>query len=237
MNIKPILFSTEMVKAILEGRKTQTRRILKPQPDFNKAWENLGFSENKFGIKTDLEIPDIDVTGNFLGVSSPIEIDGFKATGMCIPNIPIKIHKGDILWVRETWQTTWNENKKSWDTIYKADGGYWIDDDGIMKWKPSIYMPKKRARIFLEVTNVRVERLQDITEEDAIAEGIERVSIAPFVHRFKNYLCNNKFIGPKESFKTLWMKINGIDSWKSNPWVWVYEFKQVHHPKDFLNEH
>ena len=98
-------------------------------------------------------------------------------------------------------------------------------------------MPKKRARIFLEVTNVRVERLQDITEEDAIAEGIERVSIAPFVHRFKNYLCNNKFIGPKESFKTLWMKINGIDSWKSNPWVWVYEFKQVHHPKDFLNEH
>ncbi len=234
---KPILFSTEMVQAILEGRKTQTRRILKPQPDFNKAWENLGFSENKFGIKTELEIPDIDVTGNFLGVSSPIEIDGFKATGLCIPNIPIKIHKGDILWVRETWQTAWNFYKKSCDTIYKADGGYWIDDDGIMKWKPSIYMPKKRARIFLEVTNVRVEPLQEISEEDAIAEGIERVSIAPFVHRFKNYLCNNKFIGPKESFKTLWMKINGIDSWKANPWVWVYEFKQVHHPKGFLNEH
>ena len=203
-----------------------------------KYLEQMINEEEKLnGIKTDLEIPDIDVTGNFLGVSSPIEIDGFKATRLCIPNIPIKIHKGDILWVRETWQTTWNENKKSWDTIYKADGGYWIDDDGIMKWKPSIYMPKKRARIFLEVTNVRVERLQDITEEDAIAEGIERVSIAPFVHRFKNYLCNNKFIGPKESFKTLWMKINGIDSWKSNPWVWVYEFKQVHHPKDFLNEH
>ncbi len=236
MNIKPILFSTEMVQAILEGRKTQTRRILKPQPDFNKAWENLGFSENKFGIKTDLEIPDIDVTGNFLGVSSPIEIDGFKATGLCIPNIPIKIHKGDILWVRETWQTTWNENKKSWDTIYKADGGYWIDDDGIMKWKPSIHMPKKRARIFLEVTNVRVEPLQEISEEDAIAEGVERVSIAPFVHRFKNYLCNNKFIGPKESFKTLWMKINGIDSWKANPWVWVYEFKVVEKPKDFIYE-
>ena len=237
MNIKPILFSTEMVQAILEGRKTQTRRIIKPQPDFNKAWKNLGFSENKFGIKTELEIPDVDVTGNFLGVSSPIEIDGFKATGMCIPNIPIKIHKGDILWVRETWQTAWNFYKKSCETIYKADGGYWIDDDVIMKWKPSIYMPKEAARIFLEVTNVRVERLRDISEDDAIAEGIERVSIAPFVHRFKNYLCNNKFIGPKESFKTLWMKINGIDSWKANPWVWVYEFKIVEKPKDFNHEH
>ncbi len=236
---KPILFSTEMVQAILEGRKTQTRRILKPQPDFNKAWENLGFSENKFGIKTDLEIPDIDVTGNFLGVSSPIEIDGFKATGMCIPNIPIKIHKGDILWVRETWQTTWNENKKSWDTIYKADGGYWIDDDGIMKWKPSIYMPKKRARIFLEVTNVRVERLQDITEEDAIAEGIKKTWINDDIKqcKFKNYINDGKGSkSPIDSFISLWKKINGEDSWNANPWVWVYEFKQVHHPKDFLNE-
>ena len=241
MNIKPILFSTEMVQAILEGRKTQTRRILKLQPDFNKAWKNLGFSENKFGIKTDLEIPEIDVTGNFLGVSSPIEIDGFKATGMCIPNIPIKIHKGDILWVRETWQTTWNENKNRWDTIYKADGGYWIDDDGIMKWKPSIYMPKKAARIFLEVTNVRIERLRDISEDDAIAEGVESFNHgyggSPVGVWYKDYIYGKFNLKPNFSFKSLWKKINGEDSWNVNPWVWVYEFKQVHHPKGFLNEH
>ena len=237
---KPILFSTEMVQAILEGRKTQTRRIIKPQPDFNKAWKNLGFSENKFGIKTELEIPDVDVTGNFLGVSSPIEIDGFKATGMCIPNIPIKIHKGDILWVRETWQTAWNFYKKSCETIYKADGGYWIDDDGIMKWKPSIYMPKEAARIFLEVSNVRVERLKDISEEDAIEEGIEIIHYAEnILPVFRNYLLKEKkgTLNPRLSFRTLWEKINGEDSWNANPWVWVYEFKVVEKPKDFIHEH
>lgn len=209
---KPILFSTEMVQAILEGRKTQTRRIIKPQPEQSNVILD-GIKQNVFMLK------DCATPKGWL----QHKLHNFKI--------------GDILWVRETWQTTWNENKKNWDTIYKADGGYWIDDDGIMKWKPSIYMPKKRARIFLEVTNVRVERLRDISEDDAIAEGIERVSIAPFVHRFKNYLCNNKFIGPKDSFKTLWMKINGIDSWKSNPWVWVYEFKTVEKPKDFTHEH
>ena len=237
---KPILFSTEMVQAILEGRKTQTRRILKPQPDFNIAWKNLGFSENKFGIKTELEIPDIDVTGNFLGVSSPIEIDGFKATGLCIPNIPIKIHKGDILWVRETWQTAWNFYKKSCDTIYKADGGYWIDDDGIMKWKPSIHMPKEAARIFLEVTNVRVERLKEISEDDAISEGVEIIHYAEAILPvFRKYNLKEKkgTLNPILSFRTLWEKINGKDSWIANPWVWVYEFKLVEKPKDFTNEH
>ena len=216
---KPILFSTKMVQAILEGRKTQTRRLhgldeIKKNPN---DWTFYYFSKDDKRTFAHFRNQEDNKIKSIFG-TSPYQI-------------------GDILWVRETWQTTWNENKKSWDIIYKADGGYWIDDDGIMKWKPSIYMPKKAARIFLEVTNVRVERLQDITEEDAIAEGIERVSIAPFVHRFKNYLCNNKFIGPKESFKTLWMKINGEDSWNANPWVWVYEFKQVHHPKGFLNEH
>ena len=216
---KPILFSTEMVQAILEGRKTQTRRLhgldeIKKNPN---DWTFYYFSKDDKRTFAHFRKQEDNKIKSIFG-TSPYQI-------------------GDILWVRETWQTTWNENKKSWDIIYKADGGYWIDDDGIMKWKPSIYMPKKAARIFLEVTNVRVERLQDITEEDAIAEGIERVSIAPFVHRFKNYLCNNKFIGPKESFKTLWMKINGIDSWKANPWVWVYEFKVVEKPKDFTHEH
>ena len=231
---KPILFSTEMVQAILEGRKTQTRRILKPQPDFNIAWKNLGFSENKFGIKTELEIPDIDVTGNFLGVSSPIEIDGFKATGLCIPNIPIKIHKGDILWVRETFQKF---NNKEGFAYYASENSA---TQNLVSWKPSIHMPKEAARIFLEVTNVRVERLQDITEEGAIAEGIKKTWINDDIKqcKFKNYINDGKGSkSPIDSFISLWKKINGEDSWKANPWVWVYEFKVVEKPKDFTNEH
>lgn len=212
---KPILFSTEMVQAILEGRKTQTRRILKPQP--------------KEGYN-----PKI-----YRGYDCQLHLQSRKSAIELEPHRWKVIQRGDILWVRETWQTTWNENKNRWDTIYKADGGYWIDDDGIMKWKPSIYMPKKRARIFLEVTNVKVERLQDISEEDAISEGIEIIHYAePIVPIYKRYDLDEKkgTTNPKYSFQTIWQKINGKESWQSNPFVWVYEFKQVHHPKDFLNE-
>ena len=103
-------------------------------------------------------------------------------------------------------------------------------------------MPKKRARIFLEVTNVRVERLKDIYEEDAISEGIDKKGDLYF-----NYF-ESKLLGiglqkeyfykeiPKVSFMSLWSKINGEDSWKANPWVWVYEFKVVEKPKDFIYE-
>lgn len=215
---KPILFSTEMVQAILEGRKTQTRRIIKPQPILGDGtWDVRNIHEYFYD------------NGKFISVPK-LNTENHKS---------VKIKTGDILWVRETWQTTWNENKKSWDTIYKADGGYWIDDDGIMKWKPSIYMPKKRARIFLEVTNIRVQRLQEISEEDAIAEGIKKTWINDDIKqcKFKNYINDGK--GSKsaiDSFISLWEKINGEDSWNVNPWVWVYDFKQVHHPKDFLNE-
>lgn len=203
---KPILFSTEMVQAILAGRKTQTRRIIKPQPEQSNVILD-GIKQNVFMLK------DCATPNGWL----QHKLHDFKI--------------GDILWVRETFVSIIHLDG-SIQYYYKA-GKNWAFK---IFWKPSIHMPKEAARIFLEVSNVRVERLQDISEDDAIAEGIERVSIAPFVHRFKNYLCNNKFIGPKESFKTLWMKINGIDSWKANPWVWVYEFKQVHHPKGFLNE-
>ena len=113
-----------------------------------------------------------------------------------------------------------------------------------MKWKPSIYMPKKRARIFLEVTNVRVERLKDISEEDAISEGIDKKGDLYFNYvesegYFKKSFPKEYFYKeiPKVSFISLWAKINGIDSWIANPWVWVYEFKVVEKPKDFTHEH
>ena len=222
MNIKAILFSTEMVQAILEGRKTQTRRIVKSEPKINDD--------------TDLElIPDWD--GKY---DDPLTLffyyKGTKTRSIYYDcQLPLA-QIGDILWVRESFQYSDELDEPFWyKQKYKED--YTQEAFDRIKWKPSIHMPKEAARIFLEVTNVRVERLKDISEDDAIAEGIERVSIAPFVHRFQNYLCNNKFIGPKESFKTLWMKINGIDSWNTNPWVWVYEFKVVEKPKDFTHEH
>ena len=182
---KPILFSTPMVQAILEGRKTQTRRIVKPQPDFDRAWKNLGMTE-KFGLETELEIPELDLTGYFLGVSSPIG-DGLKATGICIPNIPIKIHKGDILWVRETWR--YSDDLRNPYLYKQKEYEDWKPEylQGI-KWKPSIFMPKAACRIFLEVTDVRIEKLQDISEEDAVAEGIEYIDIEePFTVGYKLY--------------------------------------------------
>ena len=236
---KPILFSTEMVKAILEGRKAQTRRMIKPQPKEGIITTAFDFKKGFYASKIKIE-------------ENP---DRFEITKLFKP----KYQTGDILWVREKFEyfgasfslhdddlelcgevifnyyASKNENLK--EIIVKNILAKYAFANINKGWKPSIHMPKEAARIFLEVTNVRVERLKDISEEDAIAEGIERVSIAPFVHRFQNYLCNNKFIGPKESFKTLWMKINGIDSWNTNPWVWVYEFKVVEKPKDFTHEH
>ena len=219
---KPILFSTEMVQAILEGRKTQTRRLhgldeIKKNPN---DWTFYYFSKDDKRTFAHFRKQEDNKIKSIFG-TSPYQI-------------------GDILWVRETWQTAWNFYKKSCETIYKADGGYWIDDDGIMKWKPSIHMPKEAARIFLEVTNVRVERLKDISEDDAIAEGIEIIDYAESILAvFKNYNLKEKkgTLYPRLSFLTLWSKINGIDSWKANPWVWVYEFKVVEKPKDFTHEH
>ena len=212
---KPILFSTEMVQAILEGRKTQTRRIVKPQPTLgNGTWDVRNLDEF------------FDENGKYC----------------CIPKIntvevkSVKIKPGDILWVRETWQTTYNESTNNWDSIYKADGGFWIDDDGPMKWKPSIFMPRKYARIFLEVTNVRVERLRDISESDAYKEGFGPVITEeyPAPGKFVNHLNKHHMFTAIDSFASMWVKLNGTGAWKANPWVWVYEFKVVEKPNDFL---
>lgn len=203
---KPILFSTEMVKAILDGRKTQTRRIIKNQmlcDTLNYALENL---------------KEIQGNSNFLNQA--------------------KYQIGNILWVRESFQYSDEFDEPIWYK-QKAIEDYTQEAFEMMKWKPSIHMPKEAARIFLEVTNVRVERLADISEEDAIAEGIEFFNHgyggSPVGIWYKNYLSGGFHFQPNSSFKSLWQKINGIDSWYSNPWVWVYEFKQVEKPKDFIN--
>lgn len=210
---KPILFSTPMVQAILQGKKTQTRRIIKPQPEITeKGWKWEGYRP-----KAKYNTGAITCFGRDV---SPTDEDGLR--------LQSKIQIGDILWVRET----------SFFHILAKEYEYKADEKPYMKlfsgWKPSIHMPKEAARIFLYVTNVRVERLQDISEADAIAEGIEKQKTNYGDYLFKHYL-KDKF-GPsaKHSFQTLWQKIYGIESWDKNPYVWVYEYERIEKPKDFI---
>jgi hypothetical protein len=176
--IRPILFSTPMLQAILEGRKTMTRRLVK---DPIKQWAIDGEKNEQYM--------------NRLSTQSPNQI-------------------GDILWVRETFNTNWNNT----GFIYRADEQYPAKNTNF--WKPCLFMPKQACRIWLEVTNVRLERLQDISEMDAIAEGVIRL---------------NEDDIPTYLFQKLWQSINGANSWEEDPWVWVYEFKQVEMPINFLN--
>lgn len=248
MKFRPILFSTPMVKAVLDGSKTQTRRIIKPQPDFDSAWKNWGKTENP---------PPIKYSEYWLGVSNG------GGTAFCVPNVRVKAHVGDIFWVRETWALDYFGRSQYWhfkegidvdesDIVYKASS----DDLTVTldkKWKPSIFMPKQACRIFLKCTNVRVERLHDISEEDAIAEGVH-----PNCHynnnpeRCGHFSCLNVCAtkgewfdytdlsgecfptnSAKESFLSLWKSINGKESLEKNPWVWVYDFEKVEQPLNF----
>jgi hypothetical protein len=126
---------------------------------------------------------------------------------------------GDVLWVRETWF------KMDGQFIYKADVKY----PKSLKWKPSIFMPREACRLRLEITDIRVERLHDISEEEAIKEGIQYIGNYPEhgVDIYKHYWAHN-IVGvqnPIESFKSLWQSIN--DNWDKNPFVWVIEFKKI----------
>ncbi len=228
MPIKPILFSTPMVQAIHALIKRHTRRIINP-----KTPEAITL---------------------LIYLNAGLDIDKNKEE-LIRNHAPIKT--GDILWVRETWmqvhkdvefegrfsefvyRADTEENEKKFGHIKNPVGERFIDS---WKWKPSIFMPKEAARIFLKVTNVRVERLQDITEEDAISEGILRcpkadnTGTAYYDYSGKQTPVSYNFDSPIASFKTLWQSINGRESWEANPWVWVYEFEQVEKPKDFGNE-
>jgi len=186
MTERPILFSTPMVRALLSGAKTQTRRIVKAK---HLPWlENsvLNFLDGKWNQRP-------------LPYGQP----------------------GDRLWVRETWKSSANVQPPiSEPYIYAADLG----PTGVTKWaatwKPSIHMPRAASRITLEVTSVRVERLQDISEADAQSEGWTRrpeVSTDPQVHKE----------AARDWFMDLWESINGPGSWGANPWVWALEFRRL----------
>lgn len=204
---RPILFDAEMVRAILAGRKTQTRRIVQPQP--GDEWHPASYGE----VHKLRDGEFVFRNGEPVVIGwGPSNHDGGEA-------FPCPYGKpGDRLWVREAWG---EHPEIEACTCYKADPGHKYDG---IKWKPSIHMPRARCRMRLEVTDVRVERLQDISEEDAKAEGIEIIQ-GGF---YKNYLggevagCSS----PELSFYSLWESINGIGSWDKNPWVWALTFRR-----------
>lgn len=213
MNSHPILFSTEMVTAILEGRKTQTRRIVKPKTSMEKyLWDNQHFKENYYYEKTisffrNCDDENMTTYAVFKNSKQPFNKEWFKFP---FGNI------GDQLWVKEKWNYI-NEDMALRDLIKNNFRYYATYDLSIrdkIKWKSSMFMPRHTSRIMLEITGIRCERLHDITGYDVMSEGIE---------------CDERYSDQwkKIAYEILWNKINGKDSWDLNPYVWVIEFKRV----------
>lgn len=196
---RPILFSTPMVQAILGGRKTQTRRMVKKIP-----------SDEIVSVEK-----QTNVFWEFNNNTEPLKMWTIKC-----PYGEI----GDILWVREAWRPTTNSMPIGWPYDYRATA----KEDGVPEegpWKPSIFMPKEACRISLEIISIRVERLQDISEMDSRAEGVESVN-SPEGY-YKNYYKGKGYSTARDSYISLWNKINGNGSWDKNLWVWVIEFKKL----------
>jgi len=200
MTERPILFSGPMVRALLDGTKTQTRRVIKRQP-----WASCSIEEGNDG-----ESPFVYSALN--GAGPGHDVDESRTPCVCPYGQP-----GDRLWVREAWARAYvTQAAQEW--IVYREGDNRTDYGG--PWKPSIHMPRWASRILLEITGVRVERLQDISEADAVAEGWQRrpeVSEDPQVHAD----------AARDWYMDLWEQINGTDSWAANPWVWVVEFRRI----------
>lgn len=200
MKERPIIFSSEMVRAILGGRKTQTRRVIKPQPP-RWVWSVYKFEEANLNLRGSKhlypEVPDYWVH--------------------CPYGQP-----GDRLWVRETFSPYYFDAKSR--NAYRAD---WTLECGEFvpepKWTPSIFMPRWASRITLEVTGVRVQPLRGISGEDVLAEGCGKPIGTELVYGHVTEAWN------KRDFSIMWDKLNAKRgySWAKNPWVWVVEFKRV----------
>ena len=193
---RPILFSGSMVRAILDGSKTQTRRIVKPQPS------------------------------RYAG--SPVRMDGQEAL-FTVPDVRGSVPEfatcrygktGDTLWDRETWAPDF----EPYEFVYRADDDAAASSKG-GRWYPSIHMPRWASRITLEVESVRVERLQDISEADAKAEGLSCEFGIDEV--YCTQCSGHERLCLQNRFRTLWESINGAGSWEANPWVWVVTFKRI----------
>jgi hypothetical protein len=249
----PILFSAPMVRAILEGRKTVTRRIVKdwqsPKEDVSESdaelrWAALAQCHPRWGFIAH-------------GATAQECADDLASCGVCPYG-----QRGERLWVRETWSVIshdfdehgnmidWTPDRPatpirempfgrgyySGHVIYRADGeAVWAgDDDGggddRSAWKPSIHMPRIASRILLEITDVHVERLQDINDSQIESEGVDLDALADRQDRYDMCHAGSGAEGRptlRTAWRDLWQSINGPGSWDANPWVWVVEFKRV----------
>jgi hypothetical protein len=242
MAIKPILFNTEMVQAILDGRKTCTRRVAKNVPDHTHRIESI--YENgrlQFDCFYSAYAPALDIYADF-----------------CMPCFP-PYQQGDILYVRETWcrygklddfdhviegtekyyYLADGENPTPYNCFLVQRNGYDEYKDTPV-WHPSIHMPKEAARIWLKVTDVRAERLQDIKEDGVLKEGVQGVRcdhVAIGEHGCTDCLNTGWLEPPIIDFMQTWdstIKKSDIDryGWDANPWVWVIEFERCEKPKE-----
>ncbi|MEX0563150.1 hypothetical protein AB3X30_05790 [Raoultella terrigena] len=227
MTERGMIFNGEMVGAILSGRKTMTRRIMKVQPE-----------SSGFGLRYIAESSLAKEVGMYFWSQS-------DACGMKARSKPFACpygKPGDRIWVRETFQgplfdfdvmDSYCKDSTPFEKpefcVYKADGVpapefYDADDELHCRWRPSIHMPRWASRITLEITDVRVERLNSISEEDARAEGMELTGWRP---TYSDPDSGGEVMTPYDNFAELWSSIYGDESWKANGWVWVISFKRV----------
>ncbi|WP_175663097.1 hypothetical protein [Burkholderia ambifaria] len=261
----PILFSGPMVRAILEGRKTQTRRVVKVRNELPPAWAT--FASEGHSLSQD---------------GAPRPVSAFFWSEEQQPGQPLKSLRrwpilpanhpmagdwywtpspygriGDRMWVRESHAQVFKADipsgrptgpigtmgtpaKPDWNSryVYSADGPmpkfqwHHVGDSRPVRWTPSIHMPRWASRIMLEITGVRAERLQSITEADAIAEGIDRTA-AGFWSTYGQSEADGTY-SPRLSYRCLWDGLNAArgHGWDANPWVWVIQFRRIHGSED-----
>lgn len=224
--VKPILFNTEMVRAILDGRKTCTRRVIKPQPQSRLCYTYASSYEDCIGKWTYPNKGAHEFWGEEYKLPGNIKDEELSKQW----NPPYCTD--DILYVRETWKNAVN------GYYYYED---WQRNDiaDVTKWHPSIHMPKEAARIWLKVTDVRAERLHDITYNGALREGSEGIRcdhVALGVHGCTDCMNTGWIEPPQVEFMQIWdstIKKPDLDQygWDANPWVWVIEFERCEKPE------
>lgn len=214
---RPILFSGPMVRALLDGRKTQTRRAVKPMR-----------SQEFLTPELLAAAPSAKMVDGWAGLEHP---KGGPLTAIRCPyGVP-----GERLWVRETWGLNHYEYERGpipkvrpadLEDQYLAYAATEIDSEirNELRWRPSIHMPRWACRLVLEITDVRVERLHEITEADAISEGADQYASSTKLRRDRPYDASLNGIY-REGFSELWEAINGAGSWDANPWVWAVSFR------------